>query len=84
MTAPKNPREGCAWTDARVDQFKTLELLISTLSALDNGSNFIRNLQNCIAAAKQLEKWDFGSDNTSFLQFLRTQIIEDRFGEGDK
>jgi len=84
MNKPRKPREGCAWTNARVEQFKVLERLINSVSLLNHGSNFLGNTQECINLANQLRKWDLGEMEASFMQFMSEQIIEDRFGKDDK
>jgi hypothetical protein len=82
MNTPKTPREGCAWTDERCEQFKTLERLLNAVSLLNHGSNFLGAAQECIALANQLRKWDMESGAPSFVHFLQDQIIEDRFPKG--
>jgi hypothetical protein len=84
MSEPKKPREGCAWTEERVGQFKTLERLLSAVSLLNHGSNFLGATQECIALANQLRKWDMWSGKPSFVHFLEDEIIKDRFPEEPK
>ncbi|MFM7011959.1 MAG: hypothetical protein ACKO0Z_21960 [Betaproteobacteria bacterium] len=75
------PREGCAWDESRVAQFKKLEQLVNSVSLLNHGSNFIGHVQECIELADDLRKWDMEGLNSSFMQFMIDQIIKDRFGE---
>lgn len=77
----KTPREGCAWDDIRVEQFKKLERLVNSVSLLNHGSNFLGNVQQCIELADDLRRWDMEGLQSSFMQFMTDQIIEDRFGE---
>ncbi len=78
---PKRPRDGCKWTDARCEQFKVLERLVNSASLLNNTTNFLGHAQECIEMAKQLQKWDMDKMESSFMEFMRQQILEDRFGE---
>jgi hypothetical protein len=75
----RKPRDGCAWTDARCEQFKNLESLLNAVSMLNHSTNFIGNVQRCIELADHLRKWDMDLPSPSFIDFLRGQIIEDRF-----
>jgi hypothetical protein len=77
----KKPREGCEWTDARCEQFKVLERLVNSVSLLNHSTNFLGHAQECIALADQLRKWDMDALESSFMEFVRQQIIKDRFGE---
>lgn len=75
------PREGCEWTDARCEQFKLLERLINSVSLLNHSTNFLGHAQDCIELADQLRKWDIDNLESSFIEFMRQQIIKDRFVE---
>jgi len=82
MTEKQTPREGCEWTDARCDQFGKLERLVNSVSMLNRTTNFLGEAQECIALSDQLRKWDMEAIEPSFMDFLRDQIIEDRFPKG--
>jgi len=82
MNTPQTPREGCAWTDERCEQFEKLERLVNVASLLNHSSNFLGHAQECIDLAGDLRKWDIEAGGPSFLGFLRDQIIEDRFPKG--
>jgi hypothetical protein len=84
MTEPLKPREGCAWTDARVEQFETLRTLLNSVGMLNSGSNFLGNARSCIDLANKLRVWSDDWGTASFISFLHEQIIEDRFGKDDK
>jgi hypothetical protein len=84
MSEPKTPREGCAWTEERCEQFKTLERLLNAVSLLNHGSNFLGATQECIALANALRRWDVDGLSSSFVHFLQDQIIKDRFPEEPK
>ena len=74
------PREGCAWTEDRCEQFRKLEQLLHSVSMLNHSTNFLDNVQECIEISGHLRKWDMGYQ--SFTHFLAEQIIEDRFPKG--
>lgn len=64
------------WTDERTLQLNELETMLHSLSLLDNGNNFIANLQKCISTAKSLREWK--SDDHDFIYFLKEICIKDR------
>jgi hypothetical protein len=76
------PREDCAWTEERCEQFRNLERLLNSVSMLNHSTNFLGNAQQCIEIADHLRKWDMDLPAPSFMDFLRDQIIEDRFPKG--
>lgn len=84
MNTKQTPREGCAWTDERCAQFKTLERLLNAVSMLNHGSNFLGHVSECIDLADKLRRRDMDAPSSSFVQFLHDQIIEDRFPKGPK
>ena len=82
MSTKEEPREGCAWTDERCEQFKKLDRLLSAVSMLNHSTNFIGHVQECIDLADELRRWDLDGLLVGFVDFLRDQIIEDRFPKG--
>lgn len=58
------------WEDKRIRQTKELSEILTTLSQLNNGSDFIGKLQHCINISKSLTKTNLRDCSPSFDQFL--------------
>lgn len=69
----------------RCEQFKLLEELLREARMINHGSSAINRIERAIEIAEKLNEDDMSgnADSSSFLYFLRQQIIASRFPAED-
>lgn len=69
------------WDNSRILELETLQRLLFDSRELNTSTGIIESLSRIVTNAEYLLKTDFYKGRSSFIQFLRDQCIEDRFGE---
>jgi len=59
-------------------EVEIMRKLVVELSNINNGSNFMDNLSECIEMANKLKKDDIPNNKRSFIDFIRDEAIKEK------
>jgi hypothetical protein len=77
----KNSSYKNEWTQERAFQLRELSKLLSTLSGINDGSDFLGNMHKCVETAERLRSSDAAVCKNSFIEFLTDLCIDERTGK---
>jgi hypothetical protein len=65
------------WTEDRLKELDKLDDLLIGISNINNGSDFIGRMEECIQIATSLKRSNINTGRKSFFQFLISQVHKD-------